>query len=104
MNALIEQYLRQIKAQGQSSPAGMHWNDFFNFLCSKQKPGQKKPPVPFILAASGESNASKHRRLAEQLVWAEAAGCIDEALACLGAIPIENWNTGSPERWNKESY
>jgi len=82
----------------------MHWNDFYNFLCSKQQPDQRKPPVPLILAASGESDESKHRRLTEQLRWAEEAGCLEDAAELLTSIPAEDWNTCSSEQWNQDNY
>lgn len=104
MNPAAETFLEQIKSEGRSSPAGMHWNNFFNFLCSKQQPGQRKPPVPLILAASGASDASKHWRLSEQLRWAEESGCLDDALSFLQFISAEHWNTCSPEQWNQDNY
>jgi len=102
MNPVVESFLGKIKSEGRSSP--MHWNDFYNFLCSKQQPGQRKPLVPFILAASAESDASKHRRLAEQLHWAEESGCVEDALLYLKSIPSEKWNTCSAEQWNQDNY
>jgi hypothetical protein len=56
------------------------------------------------LAVSGESDASKHHRLREQLEWADRYDLLDGALARLAAIPVERWNTGSVGSWNEDSY
>ena len=57
-----------------------------------------------ILAASSESNQSKHERLSEMLSWAIRHSCLDAALAFLEKLPEENWNTGSHEDWNKDWF
>lgn len=100
----IAQRLSVLRNQGHSSPSGGEWEAFHAFLRDKTRPGQGPPPVPLILAAAGESNASKHRRLGEQLEWALKNGCLSDALAFLGAIPISDWNSDSPETWHRESY
>jgi len=100
----IEVFLGSLKEQGRSSPAGMHWQRFYEFLQAKRRQDQGKPPVPLILAASGESDASKHRRLGDQLHWAEANGCLNEALRCLTDMPSEDWNTYPLAQWNQDSY
>jgi hypothetical protein len=107
MNAIdpkIERFLGAIKAEGRSSPAGMSWQKFYDFLRNKGQPGAKKPPVPLILAASDESDASKHVRLSGQLEWARENGCLDEAIGYLEAIPADQWNTCPLDRWEQDSY
>ena len=99
---VIEEFLAALKADGRSSPKD--WHRFHLFLQSKKKPGQKDPYVPLILAASDESNASKHRRLSAQLYWAQENGCIEDALRYLSNIPVEEWNSCPLEQWNQESY
>lgn len=70
----IEAFLGALKKEGRSSP--VDWSRFYLLLQSKKKSGQKDPPVPLILAACGESDASKHHRLLSQLDWALAADSI----------------------------
>jgi len=103
-NQEIESFLEKIKKQGRSSPAGMCWNDFFIFLKKFKQPDDTDPPVPLILAASGESDASKHFRLSNQLYWAFDHGCLDEALAFIKNLNPDKWNLGSIEEWNNSSY
>ena len=100
----IEVFLGTLKEQGRSSPAGMHWQWFYEFLLAKRRQGQGNPPVPLILAASGESDASKHRRLGDQLRWAEANGCLADAIRSLTDLPAEDWNACPPAQWNQDSY
>lgn len=102
MDPAIEQFLRALKADGRSSPSD--WQQFHSFLERKRQPRQTPPSVPLILAASGESNASKHERLGEQLVWASEHGCLDEALDYLNAIPRDQWNSCAQEQWHQDSY
>ncbi len=61
----IEQFLNEIKLEGRASPAGFHWHQFYKFLQSRKTESASDPPIPLILAASGESNARKHERLAQ---------------------------------------
>jgi hypothetical protein len=98
----IEEFLAALKADGRSSP--QDWHRFHQFLQAKKQAGQKAPPVPLILAASDESNASKHHRLSAQLHWAQENGGIDDALRYLSNIPVEEWNSCPLEQWNQESY
>lgn len=98
----IEHLLIELKADGRSSPKG--WHRFYLFLKAKKHTGEKDPPVPLILAASGESSANKHRVLAEQLQWAVENGCLDEAIRYLRDIPPEGWDSSPLERWNQEHY
>jgi hypothetical protein len=79
----IDQFLSDLKAGGRSSPAGDYWQRFYKLLQTKIKAGHGNPPVPMILAASGESDDSKHRRLASQLQWALENGCLEAALKYL---------------------
>ena len=95
-------FLHALKAEGRSSPSD--WNRFYQFLAAKKVMNQKEPPVPFILAASGESDASKHRRLGDQLEWALVNNCLDEAIRYLEQVPVEQWNSSPPEQWDRESY
>jgi hypothetical protein len=103
--AVIDNFMKQLKAEGRSSPAGQHWAKFHEMLCHhSQRIGAGRPPVPLILAASGESDAAKHRRLAEQLYWAETNGVVSEALEFLRGLPEDHWNSNSVEKWNATSY
>ena len=102
MNPRIEQFLVALKADGRSSPKD--WHRFHLFLERKKQPGQKFPPVPLILAASDESNATKHHRLSAQLYWAQENGCIEDALYYLSNIPAGEWNSCPSEQWNQDSY
>jgi len=95
-------FLDTLKSEGRSSPSD--WNRFYQFLGSKKLGNQKPPPMPLILAASGESAASKLRRLGEQLEWALANNCLDEAMRYLEQVPTEQWNSSSAENWERDSY
>ncbi len=98
----VEAFLKELEADGRSSP--WDWHRFYLLLKAKQKPGQSDPPVPFILAASGESDASKLRRLASQLQWAVENGCAGAALDWLRGLSADQWNTSPPGKWHQESY
>jgi hypothetical protein len=98
-----QQFLADIKSKGRSSPAGKHWDEFFEFL-RRHSSGAGRPPVPLILAASGASNRTKHKRLSDQLRWAIDQGCLAEALAFLQGLSDDKWNTGSAEEWDRDSY
>jgi hypothetical protein len=101
----INSFLERIKVEGRSSPAGQHWAAFHALLsgCSQPTPAGKPPP-PLILAAAGESGDSKHRRLGEQLRWAEANGVLTDALQFLNDLKPDQWNSGSAESWNRSLY
>ena len=99
----IDNYLGIIKKEGMSSPAGMYWNDFFSLLKQYKVHNEPDPPVPLILAASGESDASKHFRLSEQLYWAADHNCLDKAFEFLKNLSSKKWNRGPLEDWNKPS-
>ena len=83
----IDTCLGALKAQGRSSPAGLHWQRFYELLMGHRGQGRGHPPVPLILAASGASDASKHHRLGDQLRWAEQNGCLAEAIRFLTVLP-----------------
>lgn len=100
----IEAFLATLKAERRSSPNGMYWNEFYQFLKAKKMAGQPDPPVPLILAAAGESNARKHERLSEQLRWASENGLLDNAIQYLQDIPIQNWSVASPSAWEATNY
>ena len=100
-----QDFLARIKSEGRSSPTGKRWNDFYSLLKHCQKFGDTRtPPVPLILAASGESNLSKHRRLSDQLDWAIVNSCFGEAVAFLENLGEDEWNVGSLDEWNADSY
>jgi hypothetical protein len=100
----ITTWLAELKAQGHSSPAGRYWNDFYELLCEyQQKVGVRRPPAPLILAASGESAASKHQRLAEQLAWAEEHECLSAALSFLAAIQPDQWEHCTADQWYRST-
>jgi hypothetical protein len=103
--ALISNFLERIASEGRSSPAGLHWATFHELLCSHvSRIGTGRPPMPLILAASGEANSSKHQRLAEQLQWARANGVLTEALRFLEGLRPDQWNRGTTEDWHRAAY
>jgi len=98
----IRAYLEALRTDGKSNPR--NWDRFDKFLQSKRLPGADRPPVPLILAASSEAPATKHWRLGEELIWAQANGCLSEALDYLKRLPDDEWETSSPERWHRDGY
>ena len=98
----IERILAVLKAEGRSSPRD--WHQFHLFLKGKTLPGQPPPPVPLILAASDESNATKHERLGRQLEWTLVNRCLDEAICYLKKLSVDQWNSCPVEDWHKDSY
>jgi hypothetical protein len=100
----IECFLAGFKKEGRSSPTGMYWNDFFVLLKEYKLHNEPDPPSPLILAASGESNASKYFRLSEQLRWSLDHGCLNEALSFLNKLSPDKWNMGSIKDWDKCNY
>ena len=103
--ALIDDFLERIKTEGCSSPAGQHWLAFHDLLYRHaRRVGAERPPMPLILAASGESDNSKHQRLAEQLRWAQANGFLSEALEFLSDLQPNQWNRNTAENWYCSSY
>jgi hypothetical protein len=104
-DALIDDFLERIKTEGRSSPAGMHWMAFHELLCSHAGAvGANRPPMPLILAASGEADSTKHQRLAEQLHWAQANGALTEALQFLSDLAPDRWTRGTAENWHRSAY
>ena len=102
---LIDDFLERIKTEGRSSPAGMHWMAFHELLSHHAgQAGTERPPMPLILAASGEADSTKHRRLGEQLHWALEHGVLVEALQFLNALQPDQWNWGTAESWHRSSY
>ena len=101
--ALIGKMLEQLKAEGRSSPSGLSWDNFHKMLCRYARPEATRPPMPLILAASSESDDTKHRRLAEHLEWAHRNGCLDEALQFLNELEPEKWNQSTLENWNRSN-
>ena len=100
-----QEFLARIKSEGRSSPVGKHWDDFHALLRNHQEVRvTDKPPVPLILAASGASDRAKHQRLSDQLDWAIANECLDEAIAFLEKLEIDKWNHGTPDNWDDEFY
>jgi|MTBAKSStandDraft_1061840.scaffolds.fasta_scaffold04467_4 hypothetical protein len=98
----IEHFLAKLKTDGRSSPSD--WHQFYLFLKARTLSNQPPPPMPLILAASDESNASKHRRLGEQLEWAYVNQCLDEAIWYLKKLSAHQWNSCSIENWHKSGY
>lgn len=96
--------LAECKAAGRSTPAGLAWHEFWSWLSAAKPADTPNPPVPLILAAAGESDASKHHRLRQQLEWADRHDLLDGALARLAAIPVEQWNASSLTSWSQDSY
>jgi len=100
----IDLFLSDLKSQGRSSPVGHSWMEFHAFLAMHQTDKSGKPPVPLILAASGESNSTKHSRLREQLEWAAERGLLPDALVWLDRLTLSQWNTCLLANWDKTSY
>lgn len=100
----IDEFLALLKAEGRSSPAGMHWQEFYNLLARHDQSGLSRPPPPLILAAASEPESSKHERLGAQLEWAAANNCLDFALAFLRGLPPESWNRSALAEWDRPGY
>lgn len=101
---MADKFLETLRQEMRSSPTAMAWHQFWLALQDLSKDSSDKPPPPFILAASGESNASKLSRLAGQLLWAQKHDCLPAALRLLAAIPADQWNWGNKESWEQNSY
>ena len=99
-----KEYLAERARAGCSSPAGSHWADFWSFLKNQKEASDEDPKRPLILAASGESDATKHRRLEEQLRWAADHGCLPAALEFLKSLDNTAWNHCPKDQWTTESY
>ena len=100
-----QDFLDGIKEKGFSSPAGIHWDRFCNFIKRKSiVDDQERLLNPLILSGSVGSHADKHERLTEHLDWAERHGCIDEAIDYLERLldSEEKWNVSQGDDWDKE--
>jgi hypothetical protein len=95
-------YLATLRDEHRPAPWGIQWHEFFVFLESRGI--GSRPPVPLILGGSGASARTKLERLSQQLEWAEQNGCLEEALGYLGKIPLKDWNSCTPQNWDKEFY
>lgn len=94
-------FLESIRTDNRSSPAGMHWENLRKHLVRSAKIETKyKLLNPLILGGDIASHAEKHLRLSEQLDWAEAHGCLDEALTFLTALPPTAWNVSAGVDWH----
>ena len=100
----IDAFLLSLKQKGWSSPTGIHWQRFCEHLLSCSGEPASKPPIPLILAASAESDASKQWRLREQLLWAADHKCLEGAIQYLSSLSEACWNVGTPENWEKSFY
>ena len=124
-NLLIE-----LKKRGYSSPAGIHWSKLHRMLVrlgrvatdgdpigtvfpsddlffSSDDPmntlsSKDKCPNPLILGGDMASDAVKHKRLIEQLDWAERHGCLGQALSYLKNLDDSSWNQSPHEKWSDE--
>jgi hypothetical protein len=99
----IESFLGEIRRDDRSSPDGKHWHQFYQLLSRHASDG-RQPPMPHILAASGESNDAKFTRLREQLLWASEQRCLDEALSFLANLDPVHWNSVVGGDWARDSY
>ena len=97
------QFLDSIRSDNRSCPTGVHWEIFRKLLVRSAKTDARyKLPNPLILGDDITSYADKHRRLSEQLDWAEAHGCLDEALTFLARLPLDAWSTSDGSDWDTE--
>ncbi len=102
--ATAEDWLEQLQSQDRSSPDGFVWHQFWEWLAEAAAPRDGEPPMPFILAAAGESAKRKIDRLREQLRWAHDRGRLAAALRWLDARPPRAWHICSPDRWELSFY
>jgi hypothetical protein len=94
------QSLAELLERSHSSPR--RWHEFYRALCVHAANEDDLPPKPLILAGSACSNASKHKRLSEQLDWSIEHGCFEGAMQhLLSLTEEEDWNSGTPEHWEK---
>jgi len=99
-----EAWLERTKSANRSAPAGDAWHEFWHWLVHAAPRATRKPPVPFILAASAESAANKFDRLDEQLRWAFDNGILAMAIAWLDACPTNKWQTCAPAKWDESFF
>ena len=100
----IDRFLDQIRSEGRSSPAGQHWQRFWKWSAELAPTGAERLPAPLILAAAGESDAVKHDRLREQLVFAREHGFLAESIDWLSALEHDDWNHGSADMWHRSNH
>ena len=101
-----EQFLLNLKKQGRSSPAGIHWASFcklINSIAECRGEIKTEMPTPLILGGSVASNAYKQEWLGEQLPWAATHNCLDVAISHLERMDYDKWNVGSEEKWELHS-
>ena len=103
-DAEIANYLENLRREGRSSPIGKEWDAFGRHLKERGPQDAPRIPPPLILAASGESNESKHQRLREQLQWAATYGLLEEAFVFLQGLRTDEWNHGRQDSWDQSSY
>ena len=102
---LVNRFLERIRTEGRSSPTGQQWAAFHDLLCRHAlRVGVERPPVPLILAASGEASSSKHQRLSAQLHWAQVNGVLTEALQFLADLQQDQWNHCAAQNWHRSDY
>ena len=100
----IKIFMGRLQSEGRSSPSGHNWARFHSYLCKHQTQDSGRPLMPLILAAAGESDATKHLRLRAQLEWTASQGKLCEAIEWLNDLKLEGWNVGSSETWHLTSY
>lgn len=103
-NDFIQEFLNELKNQGKVAPAGALWHDFYLFLDKYKAAGEAGPPLPLILAASGESPSSKHLRLLRQLDWAMNRGILEQAIEYLLQLDEQKWEISSEANWYSDHY
>lgn len=100
----IANYLDMLRLDERSSPAGRHWETFRDHIIQRAPQDAKYFPPPLILAAAAESDASKLRRLGDQLAWAQEYGLLPVAFEFLNSLKIEEWDGGSAASWQQSYY
>ena len=102
----VDQYLAKLERERRSSPAGRYWHDFHSALAriGGADAQDHPPPPPLVLAAAGESDATKLQRLGEQLRWAQRRDMLARAIELLERLPADVWNRGSAEQWHRDAY
>lgn len=100
----IEQVLSQMQSEGRYSLVGQSWMEFDDFLSTHQTYTSIEPPVPLILASSGELNGTKRYRLRDPLKWAARHGLLPAALIWLDRLPFSEWNSCAHAISNKTNH
>ena len=98
-----EEFLEEIKSRGLSSPAGIHWDRLRRTILkyATNQDGEKLKNS-LIMGGSIASHAIKHKRLSEQLDWAERHGCLRETLEYLRLLSEDKWNKSTGNDWDEE--